>query len=569
MSIQATAVWRVRQSGSNTNGGGYDASISGAGTDYSQQNAAQASGTAGTSSGTTNFTDAIAGAFTSAMVGNALYLTGTGFTTGFYFVAAYISANAVTLDRSPGTGTVGVWHLGGGWAEPFTNITSSNIFPGNKIYVRGSGTDSPTSDDYARGAGAIVTVPAGDFTSGNVQFIGENGRPRISANSQLYALGACTTFKTFYTAATAATAGSAGIVNGGASSTLSFIDCVWDQAGYDTTMLRTTAAIIGGEFYSSVAPIGAQTNFALYCVQEGNTLINVNIHDTVGPGVRTTGRLGNNFRYNLFSKCRGDGLTINESTATDCGASVFANNTFDANLGHAIEISGVTALEQSSFLNNIISNHVTAGKYGIHCNFLTTAQNDRIKGYYDFNAYYGNTNDLFQISHGANDTSSDPQFGAQATEGYNIGTNLKAAGVPAIAFLNSASAFTPTVTQAYIDMGGVQRQEVTGVTVSCTLGSMTEAGLSASVLVSTNVSCSVGTITEAGLSSSVSISTIVSCGLGIFTDAGLFSNITITTFPTDVNCALGSMTDSGLPGQVILGGTSANFLLMSRRRGRR
>lgn len=78
MTVNSTAVWRVRPSGSNTNGGGYDAGISGAATDYSQQNAAQASGTHGVTTGSTTFTDATANAFTSAMIGNALYITGTG-----------------------------------------------------------------------------------------------------------------------------------------------------------------------------------------------------------------------------------------------------------------------------------------------------------------------------------------------------------------------------------------------------------------------------------------------------------------------------------------------------------
>ena len=53
----------------------------GPGTDYSQQDSAQASGTNGSNSGTT-FTDSTANAFTSVMPGNALYITGGGATTG-------------------------------------------------------------------------------------------------------------------------------------------------------------------------------------------------------------------------------------------------------------------------------------------------------------------------------------------------------------------------------------------------------------------------------------------------------------------------------------------------------
>ncbi len=122
MAINASAVWRVRPGGSNVNGGGYDAAISGAGTDYSQQDAAQVSGTAGTAAGTTTFTDATANNFTSAMIGNAIWIaSGAGFTAGAYFVTGFTSSSIVTLDRSPGTGSAAVWKLGGAWADFWTN----------------------------------------------------------------------------------------------------------------------------------------------------------------------------------------------------------------------------------------------------------------------------------------------------------------------------------------------------------------------------------------------------------------------------------------------------------------
>ena len=142
----------------NTNGGGYDPGISGAATDYSQQNSAQASGTHGTTTGTTTFTDATALAFTSAMVGNAIYITGTGQTTGWYFVTAYSSSSVVTLDRSPGTGTLATWHLGGGWAD-FTNLVSTGpLVAGNTVYALGSGTPNPASYTYDYTVASTIAV---------------------------------------------------------------------------------------------------------------------------------------------------------------------------------------------------------------------------------------------------------------------------------------------------------------------------------------------------------------------------------------------------------------------------
>ena len=52
------------------------------------------------------------------MVGNALWIaSGTGFTTGVYFIAAFVSSTQVTLDRASGTGTAAHWAVGGGWAD--------------------------------------------------------------------------------------------------------------------------------------------------------------------------------------------------------------------------------------------------------------------------------------------------------------------------------------------------------------------------------------------------------------------------------------------------------------------
>jgi hypothetical protein len=458
VTINSTAIWRVRKLGSNVNGGGYDPAISGAGTDYSQQDAAQAAGTNGTASGTTTFSDAIAGAFTAAMVGNSIYLAGSGFTAGFYFILAYVGPTAVTLDRSPGTGTAATWSLGGGWSDPFANIPS--VVAGNAVYIRGAGSDRPTVDDYALGSGATVNVPSGNFTVGNVRFIGENGRPRISANNSLYNVGACNSFAGLYLAANGPGAGTTGFIYGGGSSTCYLLNCVFDQNGNDVTMSNTVVTMIGGEIFSSVAPSSNGSNYAIHGTQESLTMRGVNIHDTVGHGIQTFGRLGSSVKGNLIVKCRGDGLTLLEDTGLDQGSSAFFNNTIDGNLGHGIVISGVVGLQQSSFMNNIISNHAGSGKYGIYCNFGALAANDRIKGYHDFNAYFGNANDLLGVSHGADDiVGTDPEYAAQSTEGYNLGSNLKAKGTPQAAFQNSSTAFTPTATKAYIDIGGVQRQE--------------------------------------------------------------------------------------------------------------
>src|ERR1700687_3023761 len=110
------------------------------------------------------------------MVGNALFLTGTGLTTGFYFVTAFTSATAITLDRSPGTGTTGAWSLGGGWADFWTNTASAlaYIVAGNIIYILGGASPSYGSPDYTS---STVIIVSGVNTVGLLHIFGDPTTP--------------------------------------------------------------------------------------------------------------------------------------------------------------------------------------------------------------------------------------------------------------------------------------------------------------------------------------------------------------------------------------------------------
>jgi len=119
MSLPSTTVWEVRTTGSDSNGGGFNAARSG--TDYSQQDAAQFSGTDLVIDGTTTTKVTAAGhTFVAADCGNIIHVTaGTGFTVGFYEVVS-VSSGAATLDRAVGTAgsTGGTWALGGALESP-------------------------------------------------------------------------------------------------------------------------------------------------------------------------------------------------------------------------------------------------------------------------------------------------------------------------------------------------------------------------------------------------------------------------------------------------------------------
>jgi hypothetical protein len=145
MSLSPNVIWEVRPAtGADTNGGAFDPSVSSPGTDYSQQDSAQFSGTDGVTVGTSTFTSA-SHSFVSTDVGNMICISaGSGNTAGFYTVVS-VSAGTATLDRSPGTGTGATWALGGALASVgilFNRSPGSGYNPnpsyGGIIYLKGT-----------------------------------------------------------------------------------------------------------------------------------------------------------------------------------------------------------------------------------------------------------------------------------------------------------------------------------------------------------------------------------------------------------------------------------------------
>ncbi len=453
--MQPTAIVAVRQAGSNTNGGSFDPGISGAGTDYSWQDSPQLSISDIACSNTTTITSATGG-FTSAMIGNAAWISGGGASAGPYWITAVASSNSATLDSSPGTISGGSAKIGGAWADPWTNLAL--ISPGCTMRLRGSGSNKPTVDDYSRSG--FVQV-AGDLTNGMIRIIGENGKPRIASNGLMFFRASYLYFENVYVS----TNGTNYATPYGVLSNLSplgtgcnyLVECVLDQNGYDICMVTSNWTTIRCEVFSRTGSGGSQ--YAMDGQEFGLQIRQTNIHDTIGPGVRFSNKLGNHIADSIIAFCKGDGFTAGSAAqGTDSGANSCINNTFDANLGDAIKYDGIYGLQEMTAVNNIISNHTGSGKRGINVPFGSLAANDATRGDVDNNAFFGNTTDLNGISHGANDiVGTDPQYQAQSTQGYNIGTNLKGAGFPTVAFKNSSAIFTPT--RSYMDMGGVQRQE--------------------------------------------------------------------------------------------------------------
>lgn len=192
MAVGASSVWEVRTGGSANNGGGFDSTISGAGTDYTQQNASQQNwdgvtnilSTVGVGSTTVISNTAV---FTSAMVGNALHITaGTNFTAGFYFITSFTSTTQVVVDRTPAAaaaGSLGTGNVGGALALP--SQTTPVIVGGNTIWVKsGTYTVAATTTPPAGSQGNEIIFAGYNSTRGDLDSVTDfSNFPTIVVNN--------------------------------------------------------------------------------------------------------------------------------------------------------------------------------------------------------------------------------------------------------------------------------------------------------------------------------------------------------------------------------------------------
>jgi len=151
MSTQATAVWEMRPAtGNNLNGGGFDAGIAGAGTDYSQQDSPQLALTDIACVQNSTTVTSVVGGFTAAMVGNALHNTsGTNILVDWVWITGYTDTHTITVDKtiaSAGAGSAGVGKIGGALAFPTTAFGAKTVSGNTVWYKIGTGTltDAPT-----------------------------------------------------------------------------------------------------------------------------------------------------------------------------------------------------------------------------------------------------------------------------------------------------------------------------------------------------------------------------------------------------------------------------------------
>jgi hypothetical protein len=191
--LPTKVVWEVRTTGADTNGGGYLST----GTDMSQYDNKNAASCTSCQSATINIstTDAVAagtttivsatGNFSSALVGNVIYLAGgTGTLTGdWYYVSVVTNSTTITVDRTVATGTGITMNIGGALLT---------ISQGLALMTQSSDVWVKTGTGYSISVG--LTIPGGvnddsskapNLLLGYTSTRGDNGRPVISTTSAI------------------------------------------------------------------------------------------------------------------------------------------------------------------------------------------------------------------------------------------------------------------------------------------------------------------------------------------------------------------------------------------------
>ena len=398
----------------------------GPGQDYSQQNSAQQTWTnlSCTGSASTTLTDSSSGGlFTSAMVGNAIQISGgSGYTAGVYFVVTVTDSNDVVLDRTPASSASaasgGTGKLGGGWADFWTNTTTAKawIVAGNVVYILGGSSPSYASPDYT--ASAALTV-SGSQTAGRVKFIGDpntpsgngySGYPLIKAPDGQWNNTSVTLIQNLFLVRTSA--GLSGVFRSSEDGVA--INIILDQDGWDGGLCGSGAVrCVNCEVFSSISKRSTNANAAI-ALSALAFADSCNVHDCIGVGI--TVAAGSHVRSCIAAKNGGDGIYVNGNTSNSVTSIV--GNTIDGNAGNGLEFEFQIGAATTQCFNNIISNNTSDG---IKATAGTLVPNDLCLGFVDYNTYYNNGTHYSGIAPGPHDTvlSSSP-YVASSTENYAL-----------------------------------------------------------------------------------------------------------------------------------------------------
>lgn len=432
MTISADMVWEVRANGVVDNGGGFVAGASG--TDFSQQDSAQITRTDIVIDATNDDEVTSAGTpFTTAEVGNILNITdGTGFFAPARFeITAVDGGNKATLDRAAGnTGSTGGEATMGGAgnvADDGILGNSSDIDPGNTVYIKADGTYTLTADIGAfDGSENLPILVIGYNTT--------RGDNPVKADMPVFACGIReintgdnTTWE---------------YVNAGGTSTEIF------DTGSNSKLYNCVATNTSGT--SSRNAIEGQSNgsfSAIMCEAEctngraielpgsnRGSMYGNYLHDSVAGIFYTGTSNGVTFSNNIIDTCT-TGIELTSTSGSGIG--IFSNTIYNCT-------KGIDAIDPHIvILNNIIDSCTTGIEF-----------TNRTDALIDWNNFSNNTADVSVAVLGANTTSASPGFADAANGDFAPGAGVKAT--------SSLGVFPGGLTTGFLDQGAVQHEDTGG-----------------------------------------------------------------------------------------------------------
>ena len=318
----------VRTTGNDANGGGF---VTGAtGTDFSQQNGSQFSGTdLASSNGSTNpCTVTSAGHnFTAADVGNLLNISaGTNWTTGagVRYQIVSVAANAATLDRACGS----VASLSGGtWAEGGAMATIAGA-----VAI----ADSTTTMQGGAGAGAIINIKSG------VNYV-LTSAVSVGANSNIAFVGYNATHGDNGTCATVTTAtNSTNLFN------ISNRSYTFDNFCFTNTAVTPA---IGLSIASGVDAAIRNSSFSgftngISSAATWTTMIGIEVKNSTGVGVNLSGAQG--ILYGSY-------IHNNTGTNVVIGRGAVVNSIVSAGTTHGVQMN--SSPSEGACINSDIANN--------------------------------------------------------------------------------------------------------------------------------------------------------------------------------------------------------------------
>jgi hypothetical protein len=438
MAIATATAWEVRTTGSSTNGGGY----SSGGTDYSQQDAAQIALTdVATTTSSTSVTSASA-LFTSAMVGNVVYITGgtAPIATQRRQITVFNSATSVTLDQAPGnTGTGATMNVGGAVESPGT--AASAHVAGNTIWVK-SGTYSVTSAS-TNVSGGCVSLTAGTNAAAT-RFIGYGSTRGDGTKPLLQASG----ISTFTLVAMAG-------------------NCQAANVSVDGASLTGSRGILAGTAGSLVYRCKAAncTNNGIITLVSCPAILCEATGCATQPAIATACAYGCAAYANTVS-----GFTHNGAgTFTNC---VSSNNTGGSSNGFTLS-SNNTAVNCAAYANGASGFSVSAEGACINCLAVNNAAYGYTSASADDNAYLFNCAAYNNTSGGFNPNLAANQVGTAAVTanpftnapGNDFSLNATAGGGAACRAAGLLGVFPPGLsTTGYADIGAAQHADPASIT---------------------------------------------------------------------------------------------------------